>query len=81
MKGIKEIQVTPLMWVDSQLDNVMASLPELAIWYHHNDVVQGYDILKTNEIFLLKYITRWNFYLSFSSCLAEWYFCFEIFAR
>ena len=42
------------MWVDSQLDNVMASLPELAIWYHHNDVVQGYDILKTDEIFLLK---------------------------
>ncbi|XP_024531751.1 uncharacterized protein LOC112346616 [Selaginella moellendorffii] len=47
-------QVTPLMWLDAWLDNVMASVPELAICYHHNGVVQGYELLKTDDIFCLK---------------------------
>ncbi|KAH7436483.1 hypothetical protein KP509_05G021900 [Ceratopteris richardii] len=47
-------QVTPLMWLDIWLDNVMASVPELAICYHHNGIVQGYELLKTDDIFLLK---------------------------
>lgn len=49
-----ERQVTPLMWLDAWLDNVMASVPELAICYHHNGIVQGYELLKTDDIFLLK---------------------------
>lgn len=53
-----ERQVTPLMWLDAWLDNVMASVPELAICYHHNGVVQGYELLKTDEIFLLKGIAE-----------------------
>lgn len=32
----------------------MASVPELAICYHENGVVQGYELLKTDDIFLLK---------------------------
>ena len=47
-------QVTPLMWLDAWLDNIMASVPELAICYHHNGIVQGYELLKTDDIFLLK---------------------------
>ncbi|KAJ7973929.1 Erythroid differentiation-related factor 1 [Quillaja saponaria] len=47
-------QVTPLTWLEAWLDNVMASVPELAICYHHNGVVQGYELLKTDDIFLLK---------------------------
>lgn len=47
-------QVTPLTWLEAWLDNVMASVPELAICYHENGVVQGYELLKTNDIFLLK---------------------------
>ncbi|XP_024397701.1 uncharacterized protein [Physcomitrium patens] len=47
-------QVTPLMWLDAWLDNVMASIPELAVCYHRNGVVQGYELLKTDDIFLLK---------------------------
>ena len=46
------------MWLDAWLDNVMASVPELAICYHHNGVVQGYELLKTDEIFLLKGIAE-----------------------
>ncbi|GLJ16307.1 hypothetical protein SUGI_0275050 [Cryptomeria japonica] len=53
-----ERQVTPLMWLDAWLDNVMASVPELAICYHHNGVVQGYELLKTDDIFLLKGIAE-----------------------
>jgi hypothetical protein len=36
----------------------MASVPELAICYHHNGVVQGYELLKTDDIFLLKGISE-----------------------
>lgn len=53
-----ERQVTPLMWLDAWLDNVMASIPELAICYHHDGVVQGYELLKTDDIFLLKGIAE-----------------------
>lgn len=42
------------MWLDAWLDNVMASIPELAVCYHRNGVVQGYELLKTDDIFLLK---------------------------
>ncbi|OWM65731.1 uncharacterized protein LOC116201997 [Punica granatum] len=50
-------QVTPLTWLEAWLDNVMASVPELAICYHENGVVQGYELLKTEDIFLLKGIS------------------------
>ncbi|XP_028805785.1 uncharacterized protein LOC114760669 [Neltuma alba] len=50
-------QVTPLTWLEAWLDNVMASVPEMAICYHHNGVVQGYELLKTDDIFLLKGIS------------------------
>lgn len=36
----------------------MASVPELAICYHHNGVVQGYELLKTDDIFLLKGVSE-----------------------
>ncbi|XP_014514226.1 uncharacterized protein LOC106772367 isoform X1 [Vigna radiata var. radiata] len=51
-------QVTPLTWLEAWLDNVMASVPELAICYHRNGVVQGYELLKTDDIFLLKGISE-----------------------
>ncbi|KAM7266438.1 hypothetical protein ACFE04_004335 [Oxalis oulophora] len=51
-------QVTPLTWLDAWLDNVMASVPELAVCYHHNGVVQGYELLKTNDIFMKKGISE-----------------------
>ncbi|XP_011622188.1 uncharacterized protein LOC18431102 isoform X2 [Amborella trichopoda] len=51
-------QITPLMWLEAWLDNVMASVPELAICYHRNGVVQGYELLKTDDIFLLKGIAE-----------------------
>lgn len=51
-------QVTPLTWLEAWLDNVMANAPELAICYHQNGVVQGYELLKTNDIFLLKGISE-----------------------
>lgn len=35
----------------------MASVPELAICYHQDGVVQGYELLKTDDIFLLKGIS------------------------
>lgn len=35
----------------------MASIPELAICYHQDGVVQGYELLKTDDIFLLKGIS------------------------
>ncbi|PWA87447.1 hypothetical protein CTI12_AA131020 [Artemisia annua] len=44
-------QVTPLTWLEAWLDNMMASVPELAICYHQNGVVQGYELLKTDNIF------------------------------
>ncbi|KAJ3678005.1 hypothetical protein LUZ60_001808 [Juncus effusus] len=47
-------QVTGLTWLDAWLDNLMASVPELAICYHDNGVVQGYEMIKTDDIFLLK---------------------------
>lgn len=47
-------KVTPLTWLEAWLDNFMASVPELAICYHQNGVVQGYELLKTDDIFLLK---------------------------
>ncbi|KAF9608490.1 hypothetical protein IFM89_009856 [Coptis chinensis] len=51
-------QVTPLTWLEAWLDNIMASVPELAICYHENGVVQGYELLKTDDIFLLKGISE-----------------------
>lgn len=36
----------------------MASVPELAICYHQDGVVQGYELLKTDDIFLLKGISE-----------------------
>lgn len=51
-------QVTPLKWLEAWLDNVMASVPELAICYHKNGVVQKYELLKTDDIFLLKGISE-----------------------
>ncbi|KAG0453569.1 hypothetical protein HPP92_024873 [Vanilla planifolia] len=51
-------QVTPLTWLEAWLDNVMASVPELAICYHQNGVVQGYELVKTDEIFLLKGVSK-----------------------
>ncbi|KAL1188627.1 hypothetical protein V5N11_009794 [Cardamine amara subsp. amara] len=51
-------QVTPLKWLETWLDNVMASVPELAICYHKNGVVQKYELLKTDDIFLLKGISE-----------------------
>ncbi|GAV66050.1 hypothetical protein CFOL_v3_09561 [Cephalotus follicularis] len=51
-------QVTPLTWLEAWLDNVMASVPELAICYHNNGIVQGYELLKTEDIFLLKGISE-----------------------
>ncbi|KAF5200707.1 Erythroid differentiation-related factor [Thalictrum thalictroides] len=51
-------QETPLTWLEAWLDNIMASVPELAICYHQNGVVQGYELLKTDDIFLLKGISE-----------------------
>ncbi|CAH9136770.1 unnamed protein product [Cuscuta epithymum] len=51
-------QVTPLIWLEAWLDNVMASIPELAICYHQDGVVQGYELIKTDDIFLLKGISE-----------------------
>ncbi|KAK8958558.1 hypothetical protein KSP40_PGU022057 [Platanthera guangdongensis] len=51
-------QVTPLTWLEAWLDNIMASVPELAICYHQNGVVQGYELLKTDDIFLLKGVSE-----------------------
>ncbi|KAL7156060.1 hypothetical protein ABFS83_03G118000 [Erythranthe nasuta] len=50
-------KVTPLTWLEAWLDNYMASIPELAICYHQDGVVQGYELLKTDDIFLLKGIS------------------------
>lgn len=36
----------------------MASVPELAVCYHQDGVVQGYELLKTDDIFLLKGISE-----------------------
>lgn len=47
-----------MTWLEAWLDNVMASVPELAICYHENGVVQGYELLKTDDIFLLKGISE-----------------------
>eukprot|EP00850_Spirogloea_muscicola_P006352 SM000030S11361 [mRNA] locus=s30:318829:325240:+ [translate_table: standard] len=47
-------KVTPLMWLDAWLDNIMACVPELAICYHEDGVVQTFELLKTDEIYLLK---------------------------
>lgn len=47
-------QITPLTWLEAWLDNVMASVQELAVCYHQDGVVQGYELLKTDDIFLLK---------------------------
>ncbi|CAM8998950.1 unnamed protein product [Rhodiola kirilowii] len=51
-------KVNSLTWLDFWLDNVMASVPELAICYHESGVVKGYELLKTDEIFLLKGIAE-----------------------
>eukprot|EP00850_Spirogloea_muscicola_P006087 SM000028S10181 [mRNA] locus=s28:784272:790324:+ [translate_table: standard] len=47
-------KVTPLMWLDAWLDNIMACVSELAICYHEDGVVQTFELLKTDEIYLLK---------------------------
>ncbi|GBG86068.1 hypothetical protein CBR_g40969 [Chara braunii] len=52
-----EHQATPITWLDAWLDNVMASVPELAVCYHRKGVVQGYELLKTDDILLLKGLT------------------------
>jgi len=36
----------------------MASVPELAICYHENGVVRSYELLKTDDIFLLKGVSE-----------------------
>ncbi|KAL6962012.1 hypothetical protein U1Q18_036968 [Sarracenia purpurea var. burkii] len=54
----KYVAVTPLTWLEAWLDNVMASVPELAICYHQNGVVQGYELLKTDDIFILKGVSE-----------------------
>lgn len=36
----------------------MASVPEMAICYHKNGVVHSYELLKTDDIFLLKGISE-----------------------
>ncbi|XP_047341458.1 uncharacterized protein LOC124945125 [Impatiens glandulifera] len=51
-------QVTSLTWLEAWLDNVMASVPELAICYHQDGVVQGYELLKTDDIFLSKGVSE-----------------------
>ncbi|KNA20041.1 hypothetical protein SOVF_056010 [Spinacia oleracea] len=51
-------KVTPLTWLEAWLDNVMASVPELAICYHRNGVVKGYELLKTDDIHLLKGVSE-----------------------
>ncbi|KAL8252724.1 hypothetical protein R6Q59_036417 [Mikania micrantha] len=51
-------QVSPLTWLEAWLDNVMASVPELAICYHENGVVQGYELLKTDDIFVSKGVSE-----------------------
>ncbi|KAH9625954.1 hypothetical protein KSS87_020374 [Heliosperma pusillum] len=51
-------QVTPLAWLEAWLDNVMASVPELAICYHRNGVVKSYELLKTDDIFLVKGVSE-----------------------
>ncbi|KAF6148416.1 hypothetical protein GIB67_001467 [Kingdonia uniflora] len=45
--------VTLVTWLEAWFDNIMACVPELAICYHQNGVVQGYELLKTDDIFLL----------------------------
>lgn len=47
-----------MTWLEAWLDNVMASVPELAICYHEGGVVQGYELLKTDDIFLLKGVSE-----------------------
>lgn len=47
-----------MTWLEAWLDNIMASIPELAICYHQNGVIQGYELLKTDDIFLLKGISE-----------------------
>ncbi|GAQ81236.1 hypothetical protein KFL_000750050 [Klebsormidium nitens] len=49
-----ERQMSPLTWLDAWLDNMMANVPELAVCYHKQGVVQGYELLKTDDLFLLK---------------------------
>ncbi|KAK9053789.1 hypothetical protein SSX86_024863 [Deinandra increscens subsp. villosa] len=51
-------QGSPLAWLEAWLDNVMASVPELAICYHENGVVQGYELLKTDDIFVSKGVSE-----------------------
>lgn len=46
--------MSPLTWLDAWLDNMMANVPELAVCYHKQGVVQGYELLKTEDLFLLK---------------------------
>lgn len=36
----------------------MASVPELAICYHENGVVQGYELLKTDDIYVSKGVSE-----------------------
>ncbi|CAI5520856.1 unnamed protein product [Closterium sp. Naga37s-1] len=53
-----EHESSPLVWLDIWLDNLMAGVPELAICYHHKGVVQGYELLHCDDVFLLKCLAR-----------------------
>ncbi|GJP39932.1 hypothetical protein CLOM_g24250 [Closterium sp. NIES-68] len=53
-----ELESSPLVWLDIWLDNLMAGVPELAICYHHKGVVQGYELLHADDVFLLKCLAR-----------------------
>ncbi|XP_047342228.1 uncharacterized protein LOC124945778 [Impatiens glandulifera] len=51
-------KVTSLTWLEAWIDNVMASVPELTICYHQDGVVQGYELLKTDDIFISKGVSE-----------------------
>ncbi|KAF6170928.1 hypothetical protein GIB67_014745 [Kingdonia uniflora] len=56
--NFRMLLVTPLMWLEAWFDSIMASVPEFVICYHQNGVVQGYELLKTDDIFSLKGISE-----------------------
>ena len=42
--------INVLTGLDYWLDNLMSNVPELAMCYHLNGIVQRYELLKTEEI-------------------------------